>query len=29
MHVNELMRRFADLPNVEMVAVADTGPAPS
>jgi predicted dehydrogenase len=25
MHVNELMRRFAELPNVEMVAVADTG----
>lgn len=25
MHVNELMRRFADLPNVEMVAIADTG----
>jgi hypothetical protein len=25
MHVNELMRRFAGLPNVEMVAVADTG----
>lgn len=26
MHVNELMRRFAELPNVEMVAVADTVP---
>jgi predicted dehydrogenase len=26
MHVNELMRRFAQLPNVEMVAIADTGP---
>jgi predicted dehydrogenase len=25
MHVNELMRRFAELPNVEMVAVAETG----
>src|SRR5690349_15846826 len=25
MHVNELMRRFAALPNVQMVAVADTG----
>jgi predicted dehydrogenase len=25
MHINELMRRFAELPNVEMVAVADTG----
>lgn len=25
MHVNELMRRFADLPNVQMVAIADTG----
>ncbi|MDQ6674035.1 MAG: Gfo/Idh/MocA family oxidoreductase [Chloroflexota bacterium] len=25
MHVNELMRRFAELPDVEMVAVADTG----
>ena len=25
MHVNELMRRFAELPNVEMVAIADTG----
>jgi predicted dehydrogenase len=25
MHINELMRRFADLPNVEMVGVADTG----
>jgi predicted dehydrogenase len=25
MHVNELMRQFARLPNVEMVAVADTG----
>ena len=27
MHVNELMRRFAELPNVEMVAIADTGVA--
>ncbi|HEV8633919.1 MAG TPA: Gfo/Idh/MocA family oxidoreductase [Chloroflexota bacterium] len=26
MHVNELMRRFAELPNVEMVAIADTTP---
>jgi glucose-fructose oxidoreductase len=26
MHVNELMRRFAELPNVEMVAIADTAP---
>jgi len=25
MHVNELMRRFAERPNVQMVAVADTG----
>src|SRR3954447_3776467 len=25
MHVNELMRQFAALPNVQMVAVADTG----
>lgn len=25
MHVNELMRRFAELPNVEMAAIADTG----
>src|SRR3982074_2732228 len=25
MHVNELMRRFAELPDVEMVAVAETG----
>ena len=27
MHVNELMRRFAALPNVRLVAVADTGSA--
>jgi predicted dehydrogenase len=26
MHVNELMRRFAELPNVDMVAIADTAP---
>ena len=26
MHVNELMRKFAELPNVEMVAIADTVP---
>jgi predicted dehydrogenase len=26
MHVNELMRWFAELPNVEMVAIADTAP---
>ena len=26
MHVNELMRRFAEMPNVEMVAIADTEP---
>ncbi len=26
MHVNELMRRFAELSNVEMVAIADTAP---
>lgn len=26
MHVNELMRRFHELPNVEMVAIADTRP---
>ena len=25
MHINELMRRFAGLPNVQIVAVADTG----
>jgi predicted dehydrogenase len=25
MHINELMRRFAELPNVEMLAIADTG----
>ena len=25
MHVNELMRQFAELPEFEMVAVADTG----
>jgi len=25
MHVNELMRRFAEQPNVQMVAIADTG----
>ncbi len=29
MHVNELMRRFAELPNVDMVAIADTAPAGS
>lgn len=27
MHVNELMRRFAELPDVDMVAIADTAPA--
>src|SRR5438552_2557161 len=27
MHVNELMRRFAEMPNVDMVAIADTGKA--
>ncbi|HEY3081452.1 MAG TPA: Gfo/Idh/MocA family oxidoreductase [Chloroflexota bacterium] len=26
MHVNELMHRFAEMPNVEMVAIADTVP---
>jgi glucose-fructose oxidoreductase len=26
MHVNELMRRFAELPSVDMVAIADTAP---
>ncbi len=26
MHINELMRRFAELPNVEWVACADTVP---
>lgn len=29
MHVNELMRRFAELPNVAMVAIADTAPVGS
>lgn len=29
MHINELMRRFAELPNVEWVACADTKPAMS
>ncbi|MBV9358083.1 MAG: Gfo/Idh/MocA family oxidoreductase, partial [Chloroflexi bacterium] len=26
MHVNKLMRRFAELPNVDMIAIADTAP---
>ena len=26
MHVNEIMRQFAKVPGVDMVAIADTGP---